>query len=387
MPRLQNRKSFKLNKSDTTNIAMIKVAYDSQIFAQQQFGGISRYFCELANCVAQAPGFTSRVMAPFHRNQYLLDAGNLGQGRFFNPADRIAGKMMRVANHLISPWQICRFKPNIWHETYYLESNPSRVNCARVVTVFDMINERLEPESRDRDELTRAKRAAIDRADSVICISEYTRRDLIDLFGIPEGKAHVVYLGFTLTAMPVESRPSVARRPFLLYVGKREGYKNFDTLLAAFASSAKLRADFSLLAFGGGGFSEKEHLRIAELGLKPGDVFQMGGQDDVLGALYKDARCFIYPSMYEGFGIPPLEAMGFGCPVVSSNTSSIPEVVGDAAIMVDPGEIDALREGIESVAFDEGVRGELISRGATRVRQFSWANCAEETMKIYQSLL
>ena len=371
----------------TVRRQVIKVAYDSQIFAQQQFGGISRYFCELANCVAQAPGFGSRVVAPLHRNQYLLDAGNLGQGAFFNPAGRIAGKMMRVANQVISPWQVRNYAPDILHETYYLESNLSAAKCARVVTVFDMINERLEPESADRDDLTRAKRASVARADTVLCISEHTRRDLVDLFGIPEDKTRVVYLGFTLTAAPAANRSPDAGRPFLLYVGKRDGYKNFDTLLAAFASSAKLRADFSLLAFGGGGFSAKENLRMAELGLKSGEVVQTGGLDDVLSALYRDARCFIYPSMYEGFGIPPLEAMSFGCPVVSSNTSSIPEVVGDAAISVDPGDVEAMRAAIERAAFDEDVRRDLVSRGAARIRQFSWSNCAEETMKIYGKLL
>jgi glycosyltransferase involved in cell wall biosynthesis len=371
----------------TSGRQVIRVAYDSQIFSQQQFGGISRYFCELANCVAQAPDFDSRVVAPLHRNQYLRDAKDLNRGVFFNPAGRIAGKLMRIANQFISPWQLRGYAPDILHETYYLESNRAGVDCARVVTVFDMINERLEPESSDRDKLTRAKRASLARADSVICISEHTRRDLIDLLGVPEDKTHVVHLGFTLTALPAAERQAETRRPFLLYVGKRDGYKNFDTLLAAFASSARLRADFSLLAFGGGGFSEKEHLRIADLGLKSGEVVQTGGQDDVLSALYRDARCFVYPSMYEGFGIPPLEAMSFGCPVVSSNTSSIPEVVGDAAITVDPADVEAMRDAIERAAFDEDVRRDLVSRGATRIRQFSWANCAEETMKIYRSLL
>lgn len=366
---------------------VIRVAYDSQIFAQQQFGGIARYFCELANGVAQAPDFDSRVVAPLHRNEYLLGAKNLNRGVFFNPTDRIAGKLMRIANQLVSPWQLRGYAPDVLHETYYLESNHAGVNCARVVTVFDMINELLEPESSDREMETRAKRAAVARADSVICISEHTRRDLIDLLGVPEQKTHVVHLGFTLTAVPAAENQAATRRPFLLYVGKRGGYKNFDTLLAAFASSVRLRADFALLAFGGGGFSEKEHLRIAELGLKSGEVVQTGGNDDVLSALYRDARCFIYPSMYEGFGIPPLEAMSFGCPVVSSNTSSIPEVVGDAAITIDPTDVDAMRDAIERAVFDEEVRRDLISRGAVRIRRFSWKNCAEETMKIYQSLL
>ena len=372
----------------TSSRQAIRVAYDSQIFAQQQFGGISRYFCELANCVAQAPDFESRVVAPLHRNQYLLDAQDLNRGAFFNPAGRIAGKLMRIANQIISPWQLRGCAPDILHETYYLEANRAGVNCARVVTVFDMINEKLEPESSDREKLTRAKRAAVARADSVICISGHTRRDLIDLLGVAEHKAHVVHLGFTLTAVPAAAeRQAETRRPFLLYVGKRDGYKNFDTLLAAFASSTRLRTNFSLVAFGGGGFSRMEQLRIEALGLKPGEVIQRGGKDDVLSALYRDARCFVYPSMYEGFGIPPLEAMSLGCPVVTSNSSSIPEVVGNAAITVDPLDVEAMRDAIEQAAFDEQVRRDLVSRGADRIRKFSWSKCAEETMKIYGKLL
>jgi glycosyltransferase involved in cell wall biosynthesis len=366
---------------------MIKVAYDSQIFAQQQFGGISRYFFELANYVAMAPDSDVRVVAPVHRSQYLRGVANLDRGIFFNPAGRVAGKLMRIANQIISPWYLRSYAPNILHETYYLESNRAGVDCARVVTVFDMINERLEPESSDRNKLTSAKLAAVRRADSVICISEHTRSDLIDLFGVPASKTHVIYLGFTLTAEPAPTLGVEVDRPFLLYVGKRDGYKNFDTLLAAFAASARLRESFSIVAFGGGCFSESEMRRISSFGLNSGEVIQIGGKDDVLSALYRDARCFVYPSTYEGFGIPPLEAMSFNCPVVSSNTTSIPEVVGDAAISVDPTDTDAMRDAIEMAVFDEEVRRNLVSRGAVRIQQFSWMNCAEETMKIYQSLL
>lgn len=366
---------------------MIKVAYDSQIFAQQEFGGISRYFCELANCVGRTPGFDSRVVAPLHRNRYLVDTATLDRGTFFNPAGRIAGKAMRVINDLVSPMLFRGYAPDILHETYYQERDGSGLKCARVITVFDMINERLGEESPDRENLRRAKLASIARADSVICISEYTRRDLIDLFGIPESKTRVVHLGFTLTAATAADGGAGVDRPFILYVGKRDGYKNFDALLAAFAASARLRAQFALVAFGGGRFSDAENRRIAGLGLGAGDVIQVGGQDDRLGALYRAARCFIYPSMYEGFGIPPLEAMSFGCPVVSSNTSSIPEVVGDAAIMVDPGDIEALRDAVERAALDEEARRNLVTRGADRIRRFSWSNCAEETMKIYRGLL
>jgi glycosyltransferase involved in cell wall biosynthesis len=142
-----------------------------------------------------------------------------------------------------------------------------------------------------------------------------------------------------------------------------------------------------LVAFGGGKFSVAESQRIAALRLNSGDVIQVGGQDDLLSSLYAGARCFVYPSMYEGFGIPPLEAMSFACPVVCSNTSSIPEVVGDAALTVDPVDIDAMRDAIETAVFDDDVRGKLIARGKDRIQTFSWSRCAEETIQIYKGLL
>jgi glycosyltransferase involved in cell wall biosynthesis len=366
---------------------MIKVAYDSQIFAQQHFGGVSRYFCELAKCVTKTPCFEGRIVAPLHRNQHLLGSGNLNRGNYFNPTGRLAGKAMRSINDIISPWELRKYGPDILHETYYSEYNNRQLKCARVVTVFDMINEKLEPETSLRDKETRAKRASVSRADAVICISEHTRRDLIDLFNVPENKTYVVHLGFALSTQSEEGYKLDLQKPFLLYVGKRGGYKNFDALLSAFAASTKLRSDFVLVAFGGGEFNIEECHRISALGLEPNQVVHIAGHDQVLRALYRAARCFIYPSIYEGFGIPPLEAMSFGCPVVSSNTSSLPEVVGDAAIKVDPSDIEVMRDAIETVVLDEDVRRELISKGAMRIERFSWSNCAEETIKIYRSLI
>jgi len=250
-----------------------------------------------------------------------------------------------------------------------------------------MINEKLEPHSRQRDKETKAKHIAVSRADAVICISENTRHDLIDFLNVPEEKTYVVYLGFSLAATAEAPVKFDSKKPFLLYVGKRSGYKNFDALLSSFASSPTLSAGFSLVAFGGGAFTNEENQRIAALGLAPSQVLQIAGDDEVLRSLYSGACCFVYPSSYEGFGIPPLEAMSYGCPVVCSNTSSLPEVVGDAAMLVEPDNIEQMVDAIEKVVFDKDATLELISRGTKRIAQFSWARCAEQTMKIYQSIL
>lgn len=366
---------------------MIKVAYDSQIFAQQQFGGVSRYFCELARHVANTSGFDAQVIAPLHRNLHLTNSSVLSQGIYYNPVWRGTGKMMRSINHLLTPLLLKSYKPDVLHETYYQQGSYSNRDCARVITVFDMINEKFSSDPLRRDKETRAKRAAVSRADAVICISEHTRRDLIELLDVAEAKTHVVYLGFTLACeSEIDCTKNIAK-PFILYVGKRDGYKNFNTLLDAFASSSRLREEFTLVAFGGGALSPEERRRIATVGLNSDEVVHFAGNDDVLRALYRRAHCFVYPSMYEGFGIPPLEAMSFGCPVVCSNASSLPEVVGDAAITVDPLSVEAVREAVEIATFDESVRRDLISKGMSQIKKFSWEACAEHTINIYRNLL
>jgi glycosyltransferase involved in cell wall biosynthesis len=364
---------------------VIRVAYDSQIFGLQQFGGISRYFCELAIRVAHAPHFAARVLTALHINDYLRDASIPGRGTYLRPS-RTAGRLSRAVNLVYSPVAACINKPHVIHETYYRESKSSRPQCARVVTVFDMIYEKFRDMFPGADSIRRAKRDAVARADRIICISEQTRRDLIDILGVPEEKAEVVYLGFGMPQAAVEAAVPCPR-PFLLYVGARAGYKNFDRLLTAFASSAMLRKQFCLVAFGGGKFNRVELERLRVLGLDDDSVVQVAGDDATLAGLYVRACCFVYPSLYEGFGIPPLEAMSLGCPVVSSNASSIPEVVGDAAALFHAEDVDSIRQTIENVVADDKLRSILVASGMQRIKQFSWERCASQTMDVYRALV
>jgi len=175
--------------------------------------------------------------------------------------------------------------------------------------------------------------------------------------------------------------------PFVLFVGSRGSYKNFELLIDAFSSSARLKKDFGIICFGGGTFTEKEKRLVARAGLKSDRVLQMSGHDSCLKELYSLADVFVYPSLYEGFGMPPLEAMSSGCPVVSSNTSSLPEVVGDAAEMVDPESFESIRHGLEAVLYCDQRRVELISKGRVNASRFSWKNCAQDTYEIYKRLL
>jgi len=176
-------------------------------------------------------------------------------------------------------------------------------------------------------------------------------------------------------------------RPFILFVGARGGYKNFDRLLQAYAGRSILHESYDLVAFGGGDFSGNERALVRSLGLNENQVRQLGGDDAVLSVLYQQASLFVYPSLYEGFGIPPLEAMSLDCPVICSNTSSMPEVVGNAAVQFNPHDIDSIANALEAVITNPTLQADLRQRGRERLHAFSWHRCALETLNVYRKVL
>jgi glycosyltransferase involved in cell wall biosynthesis len=371
----------------------VKVAFDHQIFSLQRYGGISRYFFELASRLP-AHGVTEvSVIAPLYINNYLAadSGGRFTRGRYVprRTAEGLWGvvpNIVSLANLLSEPLAWRKANPDVIHETYFA-TKPIGKGRRRVVTVHDMTHELFADEALAARQTIRAKRAAVQRADHVICNSENTRRDLLRLYGIDPARTSVVHLGCSLTTVHA-SELKVDRgkgRPTLLYVGNRVGYKNFGTLLQAYGNSPVLR-EFELIAFGGHPVQPDERKEISRLGITDRVRFE-SGSDSELAARYRDATAFIYPSKYEGFGIPPLEAMGHGCPVVCSNAGSIPEVVGDAGVYFDPNNPEDLRTALERVATTEGLQADLRARGHMRVATFSWDKCAAATAQIYREIM
>lgn len=367
----------------------MRVAFDHQIFGWQRFGGISRYFFELAGHIARRTdgNVQVRVNSPLFVNDYLRHgSAELDVLGIRAPAIRRTGRIYRALNEVAAPAFLRAWHPDIVHETYYSRKTTAPKGCRVVLTVFDMIHELFSEHFAPWDTTCSEKKVALARADHIICISENTRQDLIRLLDVDAAKVSVVHLGFSLTCE--RTATLVAQpKPYLLFVGSRGGYKNFNRLLEAYAASKCLRNEFDLIAFGGGNFTAGERDLIRQLDLPDMAVRQIGGGDDVLGALYQGAALFIYPSLYEGFGIPPLEAMSFDCPVACSNTSSIPEVVGDAAVFFDPSSVDSIGGSLESIAHNERSRADLIAKGRERLRMFSWEACAEKTYQVYRSVL
>ena len=366
----------------------MKILFDNQIFRAQQYGGISRYFYEVAKYLSAEKNCDVEIFAPLHINQYLTSTSGIHVlGRKIKRPP-YSGYITRCINSALTRLLVTpRNDIDIFHETYFAMADNCPRSARRVITVYDMIHEKFAHQFSNRDTTRKFKVHAVHRADHVICISENTRQDLVNLLGVPEKKTSVVYLGYTLSCPIGSIKPAIHRKPFILYVGSRNGYKNFDMLLRAFASSELLRNEFSIICFGGGKALKRELDLTEKLDLPADCVTYLGGNDSVLAGLYKSAKAFVYPSLYEGFGIPPLEAMSFGCPVVCANASSIPEVVGDAAHLFDPKSESDLRGAMEKVLFSSEYSARLTAKGYERIKLFSWEKCADDTLNVYKKVL
>jgi len=329
-----------------------------------------------------------RIIAPLHFNNHLSALPNKVTWGIRIPRIPKTLRLVSATSKGLAQQAMRMFRPDIVHETYFSANAYAPPGARRVITVYDMISERFPGEFGD-GLFSELKKKAVSRADHVLCISESTRRDLIELFGISAERTSVVYLGYDEFVLPgdVGTQSQNDSRPYLLYVGSRGGYKNFATLVQAFASSSYLRRDLSLMCFGGGAFTPDELALFRQLQLSDANVRQVSGNDERLASMYMNAAAFVYPSLYEGFGIPPLEAMSLGCPVICSNTSSIPEVVGDAGEYFDPNDIESMRVAIEAVLQSTSRRNELVAKGHARRSLFSWQRCASETLSAYRSIL
>ena len=206
-----------------------------------------------------------------------------------------------------------------------------------------------------------------------------------ELFGIEKEKTSVVHLAYDNSVIVDDELDN--ERPFLLYVGWREWYKNFKPFLKSISRSKSIMNDFDIIAFGGGEFTVEELKLMTELGFRNGQVRQISGSDKLLAKYYSQARAFIFPSLYEGFGLPPLEAMSYNCPVISSNASCMPEVVGDAAEYFDPNSLDEMLESVEKTVYSDSRINELVSLGKQQIKKYSWQKCASETLSVYQSII
>lgn len=278
--------------------------------------------------------------------------------------------------------EVSRHKPDVYYSPGF--NPPLYANIPFVFTVHDLVHRRFAQDYglKQRAYYGAVVKPAIKRASAVITDSEFSKGEILSWVSIPESKVHVVSLGVG-GQFGTEAEPLSLAYEYLLYVGNRKSHKNVSRLLEAFGRAA-LDPDMRLVFSGA---ADHETAKLAnDLGLDKRIVFFGEATEEQLAGLYQGAIALVLPSLLEGFGLPALEAMACGTPVVASSSSSIPEVVGDAAILFDPNYVQDLANAMQQVASDNRLRTEMISKGLERARLFSWERTAEQVLSILRDV-
>lgn len=302
--------------------------------------------------------------------------------------------------NLLIGFPVCamRDRLSLFHSQYVL---PLFLPCKSVLTIHDILyesNPEFFPELH-KNLLKVFVPFSAKKADRIISVSEFTKKQIIKYYGVPEEKITVIYEGASDKFAPIRDNDlisSVLRRygiekKYILFVGRIEPRKNIAGLLKAFVYVKKRgKKDLCLVIVGNQDrlFREKELFdKIEEMGLGSNIIFTGGVSEDDLPVLYNGAEVLVYPAFAEGFGLPVLEAMACGTPVITSNTASLPEVVGEDGILVDPYSFEEIGQAMERILSNHNLRQELITRGLERAKKFSWQATAKKTIEVYKKVL
>lgn len=358
----------------------MRVALDEQIFAIQAYGGISRVFAELATqFTRQSYGID---LVPFSApivNRYVLDDPDLSQALAAHPARNEWTALARYASRLRT-----HPRADIVHNTFYLPHGltPTR-GAKRIVTVHDMIPELL-PQTRRRLDMLTLKRRYVDVADHIICISEATKQDLVSVYPEVTAPITVIHHGVDARFTPEQSPLPDLPEHYILFVGHRGQYKDAAVLFRAFARISAQFPDVHVVCIGGGEFTKDERTMLSTLNIAD-RVNQDVLSDPRMPAAYAHARAFVFPSRYEGFGLPVLEAMACGVPTVVADATSLPEVGADAAVYFSAGDDEQLAKELTRILVDQDLATQLRMKGLDRAAEFTWAKTAQATAEVYRA--
>lgn len=354
------------------------ILLDNIIFELQPYGGVTSVWSSVLKCAFE--------LIP--DNLQLLSHDKLDNHPMISLAP---DKIVRHKEKNINFMRLRRYcdvacdkNVKIFHSSYFRLAKNKEIK--NIVTVHDFIYEKYDSGLSRLVHLTQKKRA-LKNAAAIICVSENTRKDLFEYH--PWLKREIVYVvhnGVSQGFSPI-TKSEEKQLPYLLYVGGRNiKYKNFRAVLSLLASSVASKMNLQLKVVGGGTFKKYEHKIIEKLGLKEKVTREGYIRESSLNQLYNGAYAFIYPSFYEGFGIPPLEAMAAACPVICSNRASIPEIVGDAGLLFDPNDLTQAEVYLQKLK-NPGFRQNIIIKGLMRASAFSWEKTGNKTVEIYKKLL
>jgi glycosyltransferase involved in cell wall biosynthesis len=366
----------------------MRIAYDSQIFRMQQNGGISKYFVKLIDALKGIEkSIEITTVAGITANEHLLESDINYKGIPFNSLKRQLFvnrfyNFSEVYNTFIEKKALSNPSIDIIHQTYNGYELFLPKNVKRVITIHDLIYEKFPSNFSDTDDYLSKKKGSIDGADHIICVSKNTQLDLIKYYNVDINKTSVVHHGVDSFELQLNR---IVKEDYVLYVGKREGYKNFDNVLKAYASSS-LKKCTKLICFGSHTFNKEELDLISELQIDNNVIYKKGNDHDLIN-LYQYAAFFVYSSIYEGFGLPVLEAMANNCPVICSYSSSLPEVTNGAALSINCQNSEELKQAMDKLFNDIEFRTNLVKLGKQNIKQFTWQATALKTLSVYQNLV
>jgi glycosyltransferase involved in cell wall biosynthesis len=367
----------------------MKVFFDHQIFTEQTHGGISRYFFELMD---EFESHDEKLISStiFSNNEYLRFSNKRSSIPFF-PNTHFKGKirLMNGVNKCNSERILRNGNYDVFHPTFYdpyfLKSIGGK---PFVITVYDLINEKFKDRFdylKLEEDITNNKYLLMTEASKIIAISESTKKDIVDFYQIDKNKIEVIYLGNSLLKKS-DNEAAIFNFEYVLFVGKRSMYKNFlFTIKSVHHLLKKYKLKF--VCFGGGRFSMQEIELIQKLELQEYVIHYNKYDDNSLHNLYSNALFFIFPSLYEGFGLPLLEAFSSNCPVLSSDAGSLKEIGGNAAVYFDPINKESLYSRFLEMIESEEIRSNAAMKGHLRLKDFSWEKTFSETINVYNSVL
>lgn len=367
---------------------MIRVLFDHQTFSLQRYGGISRYFANVYHAIQKQNDIQADVSALYTNNYYLKGFKGLLSN---NPLGKIIFKERvrgYIWNRAYSKKVIDKNNFDIFHPTYYHTYFLERIKKPFVLTVHDMIHEMMPEYFPGNDNSSNEKRLCIEKASHIIAISENTKRDLQNIFDVPDEKITVIHHGINLTEsehIVTNNFPEI-KSNYLLFVGDRSVYKNFYRFATAAAAFLKKRIDYKLICAGGGAFQRAEIEYLLKLKIMDKTI-QITANEHELDLLYQNTSAFTFPSIYEGFGLPILEAFKQKAPILVSDIPCFREIIGDAGLYFNPYDPLDMLEKIELIVDDKKLRDELISNGTKQILNFTIEKCVNRTIDVYRNLI
>ena len=362
----------------------MKILFDYKIFCLQSLGGISKYIIKLAENL-NAENVEASISCKYHFIKYI-NQSRFSKGKIYlKKFPKFTGKLFRFTNDIFYNLELYKIKPDIIHNTYYSSMQKYKKKQLVALTVYDLIHEIFHNDYGFQKNYL-PKTNAIKNADIIFAISNNTKKDLIERYNVPEDKIFVTHLGVDKIIDRVSSKDRIIKQDYILFVGDRKKYKNFNNFIIGFSLSDYLKKNFKICLVGGGVLSKNDIMMINKLGLKNILIHYFASETE-LRNLYQFASCFVFPSKYEGFGLPSLEAMANGCPVISSNINVMKEICGDASEMFDAESPESIMYSMDSVVNSKNRRDDLIKKGYQRVENFSWEACAKKTIEVYKKYI